>query len=473
MAKKIEANILKGFRDILPDEMLAREKVIAVIKEVYESYGFSPLATPALEHQDLLLGGGEEANKQIYLFTDPDGYEVGLRYELTASLKRVIAQNRQLPRPFKRYQIEPVWRYDKPDPGRFREFLQFDIDTVGSSSMIADAEIISAMHDALKKLDLNFKIRFSSRKILNSLIEFAGLTPEMTHPVCRVLDKLDKQGLEAVKLELGPGRIDDSGDKIAGLELTDKTIARVEEFLSLPQSTRAEAIESLRGLFKDVDSAVEAIDELEQIHDYLAAMGITDDTVPIDLSIARGLDYYTGPVFEAILTDKKSARIGSVMGGGRYDNSIGEYTGVNTPATGASIGVDRLLAAMIKLKKVHLRPSTADVIVAVMMKDKIVEYSKIARELREAGFNTELYLGNAKAIGKQLKYADRQEIPVAVLLGEDELESGQVSIKNLRTIKETEVDITDRAEWIEVKVGQETISRDQMIPHIKKILGRK
>ncbi len=469
---EITAAILKGFRDILPGEMLAREKIISVIKEIYESYGFSPLSTPSIEHQDIVFSAGDEASKQIYTFEEPDGNKVGLIYELTASLARVMAEHRQLPRPFKRYQIQPVWRYDKPDPGRFREFIQFDIDTVGSSSPIADAEIISAMFDALTKLGLDFKIRYSSRKVLNSLIEFTGLKSDMAHPVFRILDKLDKQGIEAVKLELGPGREDQSGDKIKGLGLKDTQVYKIEQFLNIAQSTRAEAIDSLRQLFSDLPSADDGIGELEQIHLFLESQGIADDAAPIDVSIARGLDYYTGPVFEAILTGRKTLRIGSVMGGGRYDNSIGRFTGVDTPATGASIGVDRLMAAMLMLGSIETKPSTADILVTVMMPDKIAEYARIASELRRAGFKTELYVGNAKTIGKQLKYADNQEIPVAVIIGEDEFNNNQVSIKDLRKIKTEKVDIKDRAVWVKELIGQKTIPRREIFEFIGELLKK-
>jgi len=466
-----KVRILKGFRDILPSEMLAREGLIDKIKSVFESYGFVPLATPAIEPRELVMGSGEEANKQIYTFTDQEGYEVGLIYELTASLARVVAENRDLPTPFKRYQVQPVWRFDKPDPGRFREFIQFDIDIVGSKSMLADAEIICTMHDALKTLGLeSFVIRYSSRKILNSLIAYAGLPAEMAHPVFRVLDKLDKQGLEAVKLELGPGRVDQSGDRIEGLKLDDEAITRIERFLKIDQKNRETAVASLRELFQDVPSAEEGIAELEEISNFLGTMDIPDEKAALDVSIARGLDYYTGPVFEAILVDEKADRIGSVMGGGRYDESIGRLGGEQVPATGASIGVDRLLAAMIEMGKIKTKPSTADVIVTVMDRGRIADYIKIARELREAGFNAELYVGNAKQIKKQLKYADRQEIPVAVIAGSDEFDNGEVSVKNLRKIVEEDIDIKDRQEWVEAKVGQVTVKRSEMIETIKQFL---
>lgn len=464
--------ILKGFRDILPSEMLAREEIIGKIKKVYEAYGFAPLATPAIEPQELVMGSGEEANKQIYTFTDREGYEVGLIYELTASLARVIAENRELPIPFKRYQIQPVWRFDKPDPGRFREFIQFDIDIIGSKSMLADAEIIAVMAEALKALGLDqFLIRFSSRKILNGLIEFAGLQPEMALPVFRVLDKLDKQGLETVKLELGPGRVDQSGDRIVGLDLNDSAIARIGQFLSIPVEKRSTTITALRELFKEIESATEAVNELEEISVFLDTMNIPDDRAAVDVSIARGLDYYTGPVFEAILLDKKGGKVGSVMGGGRYDNSIGRFGGKDIPATGASIGVDRLLAALIRMGKIETRPSTADVIVTIMDRARIKDYIAIAKEIREAGLRAELYVGNAKQIKKQLKYADRQKIPVAVIAGSDEFDNGEVSVKNLRKIVEEDIDIKDRAEWVEAKVGQVTVKREQMLDTIRKFLG--
>ncbi len=468
-----KVKILKGFRDILPSELLARDKMVATIKKIYESYGFVPLATPSLEQRELVLGAGEEANKQIYLFTDRDETEVGLIYELTASLARVVAENPNLPMPFKRYQIQTVWRYDKPDPGRFREFMQFDIDTVGSLSMLADAEIIATMHDCLRALGIdNFRIRFSHRKILNSLIEFAGLKPEMAHPVFRILDKLDKQGLESVLEELGPGRTDQSGDKIKGLGLPKSAIENIRSFLKIAESSRGKTIESLRRLLGDSSSAAEGLAELEQLSQYLDSFGISDEKAPIDVSIARGLDYYTGPVFEAVLTEPGAERFGSVIGGGRYDKSIGRFGGKDIPATGASIGVDRLLSAMIQLGRIKTRPSTADCIVTIMDRTRLNDYIKIVKELRAQDIRAELYVGDTKKIDKQLKYADRQEIPVAIIAGSDEFDKGTISIKDLRQIKEKEIAIADRKEWVEVKVGQVTIDRADMIKTIRAMLGR-
>ncbi len=468
----VDPKLLKGFRDLLPADVLFRDRVIARIKEVYERYGFTPISTPALEYKSILLGYGDEASKQIYTFQDPDGNEVGLRFDLTVPLSRVIALYRDLPRPFKRYQIQPVWRYDKPDPGRFREFVQFDIDAVGAKSMLADAEIIAAMQEALSTLGLPVKIRFSNRKVLNSMLIYAGLGLEIAKPVLRVIDKLDKIGLENLKRELGPGYTDKSGDEIEGLGLENEQILKIESFITLSADTRADTLDAVTDLFKDVDGATEGIGELREIDTYLESLGISSEQAVVDLSIARGLDYYTGPVYEAVVLDKKAGRVGSVMGGGRYDDLIGQFTGQPVPATGASIGIDRLVAAVQKMGKISARPSTADVLVTVMDKDRITDYIKLAKTLRDAGINTELYTGKPAAIGKQLKYADRMVIPIAVIAGSDEFESGQVSVKDLGVIKREETGIKDRQEWVEKKIGQETIPTTELIAKVKSILGK-
>ncbi|MEA3311522.1 MAG: histidine--tRNA ligase [candidate division WOR-3 bacterium] len=464
----VEPKVLRGFRDFMPGEMIARGKIINKIKEIYESYGFVPLATPALEYKEILLGYGSEASKQIYSFRDPEDNEVGLRFDLTVPLARVISQHKDLPRPFKRYQIQPVWRYDKPDPGRFREFIQFDIDTVGTDSMVADAEIVSAMYDCLNELGLNFKIRFSNRKVLNSLLVFASIDTKLAHSVFRVMDKLEKHGLENVRLELGPGRVDDSGTEILGLGLKDDQIAKIEVFLNLSQGTRHQAIDSLKELFRDTPGSEEGISELEEIHKYLKAVGVPDEKAAIDLSIARGLDYYTGPVFEAILLD--APRFGSVMGGGRFDKLIGVFVEEEIPATGASIGVDRLLSAMKHLEKIEMRSSVADILITVMVPNRLAGYLEIAKELRAAGFKAELYMGKERSISKQLKYADRQGIPLAIIIGPDEFEKNEVSIKDLRGLEQKTEKIPSRVEWIKSKPGQVTLSRKDLLASVSAIL---
>jgi len=454
----------------MPAEMLGRDKIVSTIKRVYESYGFAPLATPSIEFRDILTcGGGEEANKELYLFTDPDKNEVGLPYELTVSLARVVAQYPELPIPFKRYQVQSVWRYDKPDPGRYREFIQFDIDTVGSASMSADAEIICAMHDSLSALNLPFRIRLNNRKLLNAMILYCGLSEEMGHPVLRVLDKLDKQGLEAIKLELGQGRVDTSGDKIKGVGLSDSAILKIEQFITIQADSRTEMLEKLTAWFNGFEPSVEALSELRQIVGILDSLSIAEERVVIDPTIARGLAYYTGPVFEAVLVG--SEEMGSVLGGGRYDKRVGMFSETDMPAVGASIGVDRLLAVMTRLGKIQTRPSTADVLITVMAPERMNDYFRIAGELRSAGIRAEVWIGGKKGVKQQLKYADKKEIPIALFIGEDEFTTGTVSIKDLRVGKETTIETEDRQSYLTQRVAQKTVPMAELVGELKSWLA--
>ncbi len=318
--RTVEPRLLRGFRDYLPAQMNARLKLIATIRQVYERYGFLPLETPAQEYKVTLLGYGEENTKQIFCFKNPEEEDVALRFDLTVPLARVVAQYPDLPLPFRRYQIAPVWRADKPDPGRFREFLQFDLDSVGVSSLAADAEILTGMYDTLEALGLHQSVvRFSSRKVLNSLLDYAGIPRTMAHGVFRVLDKLEKIGRENVAAELAGGRVDVSGDKIPGLGLGRKAIDHIEEFLVLPKGTREEVLQGITRLFAGVDTASEAIHELDFLCTSLDVLEIPEERVALDLSIARGLDYYTGPVFEAMLTE--APEFGSIFGGGKIRRS--------------------------------------------------------------------------------------------------------------------------------------------------------
>ena len=471
----VEPRILRGFRDYLPAQMNARLKMISTIRNVYELYGFLPLETPALEYLVTLMGYGEENTKQIFEFENPEEEHVALRFDLTVPLARVVAQYPDLQLPFRRYQVAPVWRADKPDPGRFREFMQFDLDSVGTSSTAADTEIICGMYDTLQALGIQrFKVKFSNRKVLNSLMEFAGIPHDSSNKVFRVLDKLDKIGIDGATEELTGGRIDASGDKIPGLGLTKEQVLRIKNFLALPQGKRREVLASLTDLFRDVPSVSEAIDEIRFIINSLDALGIPEESVVFDLSIARGLDYYTGPVFEASLDD--ALEFGSVFGGGRYDGLVERFLGKKIPAVGASIGVDRLFAAMQKLGLVELAASTAQVLVTVMEPGRIDEYQRVTRELRQAGIKTEMYLGDEKSLGKQLQYANRQQIPVAVLIGSDEFTKGEVTIKNLKLgaqlqdEKKTAVG-KERDEWLRLsRTAQVTVPRSQCLDQIRRML---
>jgi histidyl-tRNA synthetase len=471
----VEPRLPRGFRDYLPSQMNSRLKIIQTIRRVYERYGFLPLETPAQEYKVTLLGYGEENTKQIFSFQNPEEEDVALRFDLTVPLARVVAQYPDLVLPFRRYQVAPVWRADKPDPGRFREFIQFDLDSVGTSSLAADTEVLCAMYDVLRELGIErFKIRFSDRKVLNSVLDFAGIKHEMSHKVFRVLDKLDKIGFEGISQELTVGRVDVSGDKIPGLGLGRNQVDRIRQFLAIPQGKRRDVLKSMADLFASVDSAREAVEELTVICDSLDRLSIPEENVALDLSIARGLDYYTGPVFEAHLAD--APEFGSVFGGGRYDGLVERFLGRKIPAVGASIGVDRLFAAMQKLGLVQDVASTAQVIVTVMEPSRIGDYQKLTRELRQAGINTEMYLGEEKTLGKQLQYANRQQIPLAVIVGSDEFAKHEVTIKNLKLgaelqDKKKSADSKEREEWLKLSRSvQVSVPMAQCVDQIKKML---
>lgn len=472
--KIVEPKLLRGFRDYLPAQMNARLKMIATIRRVYESYGFLPLDTPAMEYRVTLLGYGEENTKQVFEFRNPEEEHVALRFDLTVPLARVVAQYPDLPLPFRRYQIAPVWRADKPDPGRFREFMQFDLDSVGTPSTAADTEIICGMYDTLVALGVRrFKVRFSDRKVLNSVLDFAGIPRTAAHSVFRILDKLEKIGLDGVTAELTGGRLDASGDRIAGLGLTGDKVARIREFLTLPPGKRQEVLDSVGTLFRSVPSAAEAIGELRSIVESLDSLGIPEESVVLDLSIARGLDYYTGPVFEAVLTD--APEFGSVFGGGRYDGLVERFLGRRIPAVGASIGVDRLFAAMQDLGLAESPPATASVLVTVMEPARIAYYQQLTRDLRQAGINTELYLGEEQGLGKQLQYANRLEIPVAVIVGSDEFAKGEVTIKNLKlgaSLQDKKKAAgKERDEWLKLSRSvQVTVPRERCVEQIRGML---
>jgi histidyl-tRNA synthetase len=468
----VEPRVSRGLRDLLPDQMLARQTMIDKIRAVYESYGFVPLSTPAIEYLDVLSGSaGQEAQQSIFRVSNPDEEALGLRFDLTVPLARVVAQYKDLPTPFRRYQVSPVWRYDKPGLGRFREFTQFDLDSVGTESEIADTEIIAGMCDSLSALvdDGGYLVRFSSRAVLNLLLDFANIEHERATDVFRVLDKLDKIGIEKIRLELMQGYKDESGDVIRGLGLNKANVDRIEEFLAVQSSARRDVVAQLRDLFKNVEAAPAQIDIIERISNHLYALGYNDDRVSLDLSIARGLAYYTGPVFEAILTAAPTA--GSVFGGGRYDDLVMRFLGTRMPAVGASLGVDRLLAILTDLGKVDKRRSTARVLIANMDPALTDDYLQMTWELRRHGIPTELYLGSAKGMGKQLKYADAYDIPIALLYGSNEKQEGIVTLKDMVVGREKAKAVGDRKEWLATRSGQITTPRGELVDAVKKLLA--
>jgi histidyl-tRNA synthetase len=460
--------LARGLRDLLPGEMIARQRLIDAIRGVYELYGFVPVSTPAIEHLNVLAGSaGTEASMSIFRVQGPDADGLGLRFDLTVPLARLIAQYPDLPRPFRRYQVAPVWRADKPGPGRFREFTQFDLDSVGVASEIADTEIIAGMCDTLDAIACGpYRVKFSSRSVLNLLMPFAGIDTDLAADVFRVLDKLDKIGIEKIRRELTSGYVDESGDTIRGVGLTREQVARIEQFLAIKAETRDGVLAGLHQAFASVEGGVEAIGELSQISGHLASLGYREDRAVIDLSIARGLAYYTGPVFEASLID--APEFGSVFGGGRYDDLVLRFLGTRVPATGASIGVDRLLAAMIKLGRTGARRATADVLVTVIDQTLMSDCLQMAYELRRAGVPTELYLGSERGVGKQIKHADRSGIPLVVLYGQDEKSKGVVTLKDL-DVGKTSAARVNRTEWRELRPGQFEVARADLVRAIKEI----
>jgi histidyl-tRNA synthetase len=471
MPGTVEPRVSRGLRDLLPDQMLARQSMIDAIRGVYELYGFVPLSTPAIEYLDVLSGSaGQETQQSIFRVTNPENEALGLRFDLTVPLARVVAQYAELPRPFRRYQVSPVWRADKPDKGRYREFTQFDLDSVGTESEIADTEILAGMADTLEALNVGrYLVRFSSRAMLNLLLDFAEIEHAQAVDVFRVLDKLDKVGLDKVKLELMGGYKDESGDTIRGLGLSESQIVRIVLFLDIKADARRDVVAKLRELFAGLAHAPAQIDVVERISNHLYALGYGDDRVALDLSIARGLAYYTGPVFEAILPELP--QFGSVFGGGRYDDLVKRFTGEAIPAVGASIGVDRLLAALDHLGRLDKRKATARVLVTNMDAALAPDYLQITWELRRAGIPTELYIGMAKGPGKQLKYADQYEIPLAILYGSNEKQQGMVTVKNMAVGRAKSGQLGDRSAWIAERPGQTTIPRGELVEGIRKLLA--
>lgn len=435
----VKPELLGGFQDYLPTRMIPRQKLIAKIKEVYEAFGFLPLDTPCMERWNVLTGGSQDFDKSVFAARIVRGAEdralseeemqseegFTLRFDLTVSLARVIAAYNDLPRPFKRYQIGTVWRGERPQRGRYREFVQFDIDTIGSRSMLADAEIVLVMGAVMKKLDITrFLIRINNRKILNGVVEMVGCKDRASE-LFRVIDKIGTLGLEGVLEELQKSPAEWSG----ALGLNAEQTAVVREFLSMGAG-QLDLLERLRAFFKDKSPlGLEGVAELQEITSYLEPTGIAAKQWVFDPSVARGLGYYTGPVFETELTDAKD--LGSVFSGGRFDGLTNRFIpDSNIPGVGASVGVDRLVAALEILQKQSGRNSTADVLVTVFGNDLSGDSIRFAEELRRASIKTELYVGEGP-LRAQVAYATRWEIPFVIVLGPDEKAANKVALKDM------------------------------------------
>ena len=422
---------LSGFRDMLASQMIPRHQMLNTIKGVYESYGFAPLKTPALERYATLSGKyGEEGDKLMYKFEDQGGREVALRYDLTVPLARVVAQyGSQLPNPYKRYAVGEVWRGERAQAGRYREFTQFDADTVGSKSPLADAEMIAMMADSMKALGGDALIRVNNRRILDALAEKAGLTDEKdVRTFMSSIDKVEKIGLGKALAEI----LKNFGQKAT-------TIA--SEYLAVQGSTE-QKLQSLARIFGDSEAVAEGVENLSEVFKILAAAGYSEEQLVFDQAIARGLDYYTGIIYETNLKGAES--LGSVCSGGRYDNLVKALGGPDTPAVGTSVGVDRLFDGLQQIGQLKTARTNTQVLIANFDSADSSEYMRLATELRAAGIATEIYCDPAK-LGKQIGFADKLGIPYVILLGSEERTKAVATIRSLDSGKQVEVPLAELA----------------------------
>ncbi len=480
----------KGFRDYFGAEVSERKLMLDQIAAVYHRYGFDPLETSAVETVEALgkfLPDVDRPNDGVFAWQDEDADWLALRYDLTAPLARVAAQYRNdLPSPYRRYAMGPVWRNEKPGPGRFRQFYQCDADTVGAASVAADAEICAMLADALEVVGIprgDYVVRVNNRKVLNGVMEAAGvLDPadpsRFIHErgiVLRAIDKLDRLGPQGVRDLLGEGRKDESGDVTKGAGLNAQQAEVVLGFVAARRDTGAATLAQLRDLVQGSATGLDGVAELESIASLLAAQGYGPDRIVIDPSVVRGLGYYTGPVYEAeltfeILDDKgRKRQFGSVAGGGRYDDLVERFTGQKVPATGVSIGVDRLLAAL-RAKGRVAGSTPGPVVVTVMDRDRMADYMGMAADLRAAGIRAEVYLGNPKNFGNQLKYADKRGSPVAVIQGGIEAEKGTVILKDL--ILGARIAESATLEQWKDRPAQVEIPRADLVAAVRKMLDQ-
>ncbi len=485
-----KARVPKGLRDITAREVRAMSRMLSAIEDVYESYGFEPLETPAFEYTDALgkfLPDLDRPNEGVFSFQDDDEQWLSLRYDLTAPLARYVAENYDaLAKPFRRYQVGDVWRNEKPGPGRYRQFTQFDADTVGSPLPAADAEMCMMAADCLERLGIprgSYLMRVNNRKVLDGILETIGIAGEdeafelQRMTVLRAIDKLDRLGIGGVRLLLGEGRKDESGDYTKGAGLAPEQADRLLAFVSTAAGERGDVVSALRDLVGDSETGLEGVEELAAMDALFTAAGYGIDRIRLDPGVVRGLGYYTGPVYEAELTfeavneEGETARFGSVGGGGRYDGLIERFKGVRVPATGFSIGVSRLYAALDHLGKFDAEAAVDPVVVLVMDQDRIADYQAFTSELRNAGVRAEMYLGGS-GMRAQMKYADKRGAPCVVIQGEDERANGEVTIKDLIEGSKLSEEIEDNVEWRTGRPAQVSVPQDKLVEAVKDILAR-
>lgn len=481
---KPKARLPRGFRDRGAAEIMAEQKMLATIRAVYESYGFDPLETPAFEYTDALgkfLPDVDRPNEGVFSLKDDDDQWMSLRYDLTAPLARHVAANFQnLTKPFRRYQTGSVWRNEKPGPGRYREFTQFDADTVGSASASADAELLMMLSDTLEALGLtrgDYIIKLNNRKLLDGVLETAGIGLEdrvRRGIVLRAIDKFDRLGVAGVAALLGAGRKDESGDFTKGANLTAEQTHRILAFIAPDAEDGERHMQQIGTLIGNSKTGAEGWVELNQIVKLLQACGYGFDRIAFDTDVVRGLDYYTGAVFEAQLTfpvqneDGEEVVFGSVAGGGRYDDLVARFTGQQVPATGVSIGVSRLMSAL-SARGLMAAAKAPLVVVTVFDKNDAAPSFAMVQELRGAGIRAEAYVGGGK-MGDQFKYADKRGAAIAVIEGGDERMRGEVTLKDLALGAELAKSVESRAEWVGNREAQKSVRRADLVAEIKAML---
>ena len=457
--KIIKPTLPKGTRDFLPAQMLKREKVLNLIKSVFEKFGYDPLETPAFENLEVLSGKyGEEGERLIFKIlkrgeelkealkqkgaSEEAGQtlsDLALRYDLTVPLCRVIAMYpNEIKLPFKRYQIQPVWRADRPQKGRYREFYQCDVDIVGSSSILADFEILQITNEILAQLGFTkFLIKINNRKILTGIVEYCGIEPGRGNEISIILDKLEKIGKGGIKKELQEKKISS--------KVTDKLLPVLEI-----QGSYQQILEKLRNYLKDSKIGIEGIKETEELFSYLEKSEIPKENYKLDLFLARGLEYYTGPIFESVV---ESPPIGSLTGGGRYDKLIGIFLGRDIPATGTTIGIERIIDAMTELSLLPEVKTKTEVLVTIFNPETKLNSLQIAEKLRRSGFKTEIYFGEKDGLRDQIGYANSKGIPLVIIIGPEEIKQNKIVIKNLKS------------------GTQESISADELVDKVREILA--
>jgi histidyl-tRNA synthetase len=495
--QKLKARLPRGLADRGPAEIAATRAMIEKIRAVYERYGFEPVETPAIEYTDALgkfLPDQDRPNEGVFSFQDDDEQWLSLRYDLTAPLARYVAENFQnLALPYRSYREGWVFRNEKPGPGRYRQFMQFDADTVGSASPAADAEMCMMAADAMEALGIkrgDYVVKVNSRKVLDGVMESVGLAGDANAgkrlAVLRAIDKLDRLGTDGVRALLGKGRKDESGDFTKGTELKESQIDGLMQCLQMAaEADRKEdqPVIDPKGLtFYNVEFSHAGEEELDAIRTIVRQSGYGPDRVRLDPSVVRGLEYYTGAVFEVELTfetqDEKGrpVRFGSVGGGGRYDGLVSRFRGEPVPATGFSVGVSRLLAALQAIKSpiVAEGAQAGPVLVTIFDRDRIADYQRMAQTLRNAGIRAELYLGNPKnTLGQQLKYADKRKAPCAIIQGGDEKARGEVQIKDLAVGAQLAGESKERDDYLQKQAqAQFAVKEDRLVDAVRELLAK-